>query len=339
MSKPKLLFTAPLDFDYAVWKEYSECFDVREYLGVVDVLVCNPNASFVIDDSWLGTAPKLKVLATPSTGTNHIDLEACRKRGIKVLSLLDDREGLETISASAEFTFKLLLDALRMPPARELQGKSVGLVGVGRIGSKLWDYCEAFKAKVRGHDVQNYSYPLTKIFSESDAVIICCSLTPETRGMITYDLLSSMKQSAVLVNTARGEIIDEPALLRIMDECPDLRVAVDVVCGEVDGQAGFRRAALKARGAIVTNHIAGATFESRTKAAQIILNLLKKELALNGNYERHFVEKDGLFPKPSTGHIQTPRNPSFWTGCFGGGFWDGDWDDTATSVGSFYYRH
>lgn len=276
-----LKFDAPLDFDRTVWEEFKLRIPEATFWNDAEVWVCDPKANYVIDDAVLDKHMNLKILATPSTGTNHIDLDACKRRGIKVLSLLDDRAGLETISASAEFTFKLLLDALRIPPARELQGLQVGLIGYGRIGRKLRGYLKAFGAqavpydpyqKVYGH----YNRSLATNFAASDAVIICCALTPETKGMITAELLRTMKHGAALINTARGEIIDEQGLLRVMDERPDLRVALDVLTGEVNGTANPEP--FKARGAIVTPHIAGETFDSRTKAARIILELLKKEL-------------------------------------------------------------
>lgn len=284
-----LLFSAPQDFDYNAvgwWTGIQECpsdtwMGLREWWWNTSVTewVCNPKQNFIVEEDVLQRFPNLNILATPSTGLNHIDLDACKRRGVKVLSLLDDRAGLDTISASAEFTFKLLLDALRIPPARELQGKTVGLVGYGRIGRKLADWFTAFGAMFYLNDPRMgnlLNNSLTHIFKNSDAVIICCSLTPETTGMIDAPLLRSMKHGAALINTARGEIINERDLLTVMDERPDLRIALDVLTGEVTGTAN--PAPLKARGAIITNHIAGETFDSRTKAARIILNLLKKEL-------------------------------------------------------------
>lgn len=245
-----------------------------------NVWVCNPKANRMIDYEVLRFFTHLEILATPSTGLNHIDLDACKKRGVKVISLLDDRTGLNNISASAEFTFKLLLDALRIPPARELTGKQVGLVGYGRIGKRMEDYCESFGARVIQYDPaipKGYgASSLKKIFEWGDAVIVCCTYDKSTHHMITADLLRSMKHGAALVNTSRGEVIDEFALAMVMEERPDLRVAVDVLEGETTGTQNPQR--LISRGAIVTPHIAGETFDSRTKAARIILNLLKKEL-------------------------------------------------------------
>ena len=89
----------------------------------------------------------------------------------------------------------------------------------------------------------------------SDAVVICCSLTEETRGMITGEMLRSLPYDAALINTARGEIIREGDLLEVMDERPDLRVALDVLCGETTGTQDPEP--LIRLGAIVTPHIAG----------------------------------------------------------------------------------
>jgi len=285
----RCLFSAPLDFDPAVCDEYESAMDVvwhkthvphSFHTNMADIWVCNPKADFVIHDGVLDYFSHLKILATPSTGLNHIDLDACKRRGVKVISLLDNRAELETISASAEFTFNLLLDALRLPPARELQGKWASVVGYGRIGMRVSKWCKAFGAKCLVFDPYKFGFhdknELEQIFEVCDAVVICCSLTPETRGMIGRDLLMSMKHGAALINTARGEIVDENALCEVMDERPDLRVAVDVLQGEVTGTADPER--LRRRGAIVTPHIAGETFDSRTKAARIILGLLKREL-------------------------------------------------------------
>jgi D-3-phosphoglycerate dehydrogenase len=290
MRTSNILFTAPVDFDTDVVKDYMTLGNVGFLNSSLPELgfptcekytawVCNPKANRVIDESVLRFFSNLEILATPSTGLNHIDLDACAKRGVKVISLLDDRAGLDEISASAEFTFKLLLDAMRIPPALELQGKDVGIVGFGRIGKRVWKWAGKFWAGTWIYDpyVKDCpNTPLETLFEECDAVVICCAYTKETHHMITAKMLRSMRHGAALINTSRGEVIDEFALAMVMEERPDLRVAVDVLEGETTGTQNPQR--LISRGAIVTPHIAGETFDSRTKAARIILNLLKKEL-------------------------------------------------------------
>ena len=277
MRPPRVKFDAPRDFDDKVYEAYGKHFDMNSVKP--DVWVCDPNANFVIGSRELSKYPTVKILATPSTGTNHIDVDECKRRKVKVISLLDDRNGLNTISASAEFTFKLLLDCMRMEPAHELQGKLVGMIGLGRIGSKMAGWCLSFGAKVEANDphIKDFSsYPLKKLFKDCDAVVVCCTLNDETKGLVTKELIASMKPGACLVNTSRGEVLDEEGLVEVMQERPDLRVAVDVLQGMTsDTEEPLR---LERLGAIVTPHIAGKTFESRTKAAQIILGLLEKEL-------------------------------------------------------------
>lgn len=286
-----LEFRAPLDFDRAVLAEYQEAFKMAQAwkadlfnMHLITTVVCSPADRTHYSAKWLDNRPALRILATASTGTNHIDLEACAARGIKVLSLLDDRAGLNTISASAEWTFKLILEGLRLKrPYHELQGRTVGLVGFGRIGEKVREYLIPFDYETAYiHDPHRrlggfIDTALGQLFLKCNVIVICCALTDETRGMITYDLLRRLPPDAVLVNTARGEIVNEADLCRFMAARPDVRVCLDVVAGEVDGTANPER--LRQLGAYVTDHIAGETYESRTKAARIILGLLKKEMA------------------------------------------------------------
>lgn len=280
MHRAKVLFTAPFDFHRSVMDEYVATFDMRARPSEdIEIWLCDPKAPFVISWRELEALPNLRILATPSTGTNHIDLNECKKRGIEVISLCDNRDALEYISASAEFTFKLLLDALRIPPARELQDKTVGLVGLGRIGRRVQRWCYEFDAKRVLYTDPAFSEdrasPIEDVFRLCDAVVICCTLNDQTRGMVTKELLQSMKTGAALVNTARGEIVDEVGLLEVMDERIDLRVALDVLEGETCGKT--RADEFKRRGAIITPHIAGETVDSRTKAAKIIYDLIVRK--------------------------------------------------------------
>lgn len=282
-----------------VWDAAEVEVDAR-----VSAWVVNPGQHFVVDERILEQVPSLQVIVTPSTGGDHIDEAACQRRGIAVYSLLDAREQLEGISASAEATFLLLLNALRrIDLARqevaagrwrsredalrghELSGRQVGIVGFGRIGQRLARYCTAFEAPVVYYDpyVRDPAYravPLEELFSTSDAVCLCCRLTPETRGMVSRRLLERLKPEACLVNTARGDLIVEEDLAAVLRTRPDLRVALDVLSGEVTNTHG--RSPLLAfheRGQIVvTPHIAGATVESQTKAAFGALELLRRHV-------------------------------------------------------------
>ncbi len=282
-----------------IWKRDDLVYDEE-----VVVWVMNPGQNFVIDASILDFYPNLKILSTPSTGSNHINRLDCEQRNIEVYCLLDDREILNSISASAEFTFLLLLNSMRrldfsLPEVSErrwraredemrgfeLSGKKVGIIGLGRIGSRMARYCHAFDASVAYYDPYVHNpdipnWPLEDIFSKSDAVCTCCSLTEETTGMINYDLLKRLKSGASYVNTSRGEVVNEADLARVLSERPDIKVGLDVLAGEVTNThhdsplLEFHR-----KGQIViTPHIAGATIESQSKAAIGALRLLQKAL-------------------------------------------------------------
>ena len=309
------LFSAPYSFlppdvleayQEIVPTTFKEIWDLAELVPDPNLTawVMNPGQRFVISDQVLDLYPNLAVLVTPSTGTNHIDQQACARRGIPVFGLLNDREGLNTISASAEFTFLLLLNTLRrldvavkevsegrwrhredILRGNELYGKKVGLVGFGRIGKRIARWCTSFEAYVRVFDpyVDDCNHPrlsLEEIFSKSDIVCICPTLTAETKGLINKPLLSSLRKDACLINTSRGEVVNEKDLITVLQDRPDLRVGLDVLPGEVNNtHLASPLIRLHQQGQIViTPHIAGATVESQSKAAYCALSLLKKYL-------------------------------------------------------------
>ena len=311
----KCLFSAPFAFfPEEVYREYQaiipttfeEIWSKSEVSADYDFTawVMNPGQRFVIDDEILDQMPNLRVLVTPSTGTNHINVAACEDRGIPVFGLLDDKAGLNTISASAEFTFLILLNTLRRLDiainevsggrwrhreddlrGNELYGKKVGLIGYGRIGKRIARWSTSFDAEVRYYDPYvdddpHLKLPIKEIFSTSDVVCICPVLSPETKGMINQSLLKLLKTNACLVNTSRGEVVDETDLFNILTERDDLRVGLDVLPGEVTNtHLSSPLISLHKEGRIViTPHIAGATVESQSKAALIALNLLKRFL-------------------------------------------------------------
>lgn len=264
--------------------------------------ICNPGQRFVIDGPVLDRYPNLEILITASTGKNHIDVAACEDRGIPVLGLLDERPTLSTIRASVEFTFLMILMALRRPEkgmaevsagrwrhneemlrGRELFGRRVGIIGLGRIGGHVAEWSEAFGASVIYSDpyVDDPRFrraTLEQTFDEADVLCVCCVLTPETTELVTYDLLSRMPQDAVFVNTSRGETVNHDDLVRFSNDRPDVTLALDVLPGEVtDTHMDSPLIDLHNQGrAIITPHIAGATFDSQRKAALAAKRLLAR---------------------------------------------------------------
>ena len=273
----KVLFEAPQAYR-------DPYFKYTKSRSVATALVPDPNVWIELDKY-----PKLKYISTPSTGMNHIDLLQCAKRGIVVYSLRDDMDALNEIRASSEFTFQLILHALHRPFQQymrydrndagmrgyELYGKTVGIIGYGRIGKNIAKWVTAFGAYWDYHDPKyKNSNNMIGLFRRCDIVLISCSLNEETRGMITGEHLNAMKEGAILVNTARAEIIDEDALVSWAKKGQNI-YAADVLHGEVFGKHKTSEL-LKLPNCIITPHIAGTTYESQEKAARIALNLLKR---------------------------------------------------------------
>ena len=247
-----------------------------------------------VTEEMLNNMPRLEVVVTASTGRNHIDIEACMRRGIKVFSLLDNRYALEEIRASSEFTFLLMLNALRRLDrakqdffwirdeeylrGHELYKKMIGLVGHGRIGRNIEKWCQAFGAHAYWrdpYDRSNLFQPAVEwMFRNCHMIVICATLSIETEGMITGKFLESMREGACLVNTARGEIIQEDELVRVAKARPDLTFCLDVLSGEPEGKQ-LRSPLLDMPNVVVTPHVCGLTYESNEKAAQIAAQLLR----------------------------------------------------------------
>ena len=308
MSKPRLLFSAPYSFLKDDIQKFNEYFEIdfieiwkrHEFLELeldYKFWIPNPGQNFVIDKSILEEMKSLKIISTPSTGTNHINLSDCRSKHIDVFGLLDQKTKLSSISASAEFTFLKILSSLRNLRAAwrevelyrwrenedklrgyEISEKTFGLIGMGRIGNKLCKYLKAFDARkiffydpYVNFDKLNISEKkdLDFIFQNSDVVVVCCALNEETNSMISKKHLNLLSKDACMINTSRGEIINEQELVEFLMERPDITFCADVITGEVnDLQMHNPLIPLHLEKKInLTPHIAGTTYGSQTKAA------------------------------------------------------------------------
>jgi phosphoglycerate dehydrogenase-like enzyme len=160
----------------------------------------------------------------------------------------------------------------------------VGLVGHGRIGRNVERWLRAFGAGVYWHDPKEAAdgrcSSVEWLFRNCHIVVVCCSLTPETRGMIDGNLVRLMRHQAILVNTARGEVMDEDGVAAALTSRQDLELWTDVLAGEATGELQFSPL-LRMAQVHITPHVAGTTFESQEKAARIALNLTKEWLDAN----------------------------------------------------------
>jgi D-3-phosphoglycerate dehydrogenase len=254
-----------------------------------------------IDETVLQAAPNLKVIITPTTGLNHIDLEAAKARGIRVLSLRGEVDFLKDVRATAELTIGLMLSLLRQLPAaidhvqtgqwnrdlfqgRELCGQTIGIVGYGRLGTLVAKYLHAFDARILASDphLSATAYPayvepvsLSRLLAESAIVSMHVNLDAATTGFFGAREFQSMQPGAWFINTARGELIDEKALLAALRSGHLGGAALDVLCHE--NAAGMHEHPLvqyarEHRHLLVTPHLGGCTAESMAKTETFMVD-------------------------------------------------------------------
>jgi D-lactate dehydrogenase len=228
--------------------------------------------------------PKLRLLCTRSVGTNHIDRSACRKRGIVVCNVPD--YGSHVI---AEHVFALLLSALRHVADADkrveaghfdyhglrgmaLRGKTIGIVGTGKIGTRAAEMALGFGMRViavdqcRGLELEKRGVQYTDIETlerESDIITLHVPLLPDTEHMIDAAAIARMKDGVIIVNTARGELIDSTALLAGLQSGKIARALLDVLEHEKD--MTWNQKLISHPNVIVTPHIAFYADQSMTR--------------------------------------------------------------------------
>lgn len=247
-----------------------------------------------IDAELLSAAPRLRIIVSPTTGLNHIDLDEAGRRGIEILSLRGEVEFLQDVRATAEHTIGLVLALLRRIPSasshargggwnrnlfkgREIYGKTAGVVGYGRLGKIVARYLHAFGARVLAADPAAGTgsaepgvslVPLPTLLGEADLVTLHVNLMHDTQGFFGLEQFRAMRRGAWFVNTARGELIDEDALLAALASGHLAGAALDVLWNESDGALEGNRLVAYARdhdNLIITPHVGGCTWESMEK--------------------------------------------------------------------------
>jgi D-3-phosphoglycerate dehydrogenase len=247
-----------------------------------------------VDAELLAAAPRLRFVASPTTGLNHVDLAAAARRGVSVLSLRGEVGFLREVRATAEHTLLLVLALLRHLPAavaharaggwdrdrfkgHDLAGRTIGLVGYGRLGTMVARLLLAFEARVLatdpaidprevGEGVRLVG--LDELLAASDVVSLHASFSEENRGFFGGAAFARMKPGALFVNTARGELVDEAALVAALRSGHLAGAALDVLAGErSEGMANHPLVALSRElpSVLVTPHVGGCTVESMEK--------------------------------------------------------------------------
>ena len=235
----------------------------------------------------LRNANRLKVISTSGVGYDHVDVEAATERGIAVCNCA----GCNNRSV-AELAFGMMLSLSRQIYQSdramrkgewgrffgpELWGKTIGIIGLGRVGKSVSQLAKGFGMRILAHDVvwdityadeHGITYvPLDRLLEQSDYVTVHVPLTPWTRNLIDERTLGLMKPTAYLINTARGPIVHEQALCDALERGQIAGAGLDVFTVEPTNDCAFR----EFDNVIITPHIGGATFEANERSLQLAL--------------------------------------------------------------------
>lgn len=241
-------------FDHATHALWGEPLDERSVEAARDADVLSVFIYDRVTDPILDRLPRLRLVVTRSTGFDHIDLEACRRRGVAVANV--PAYGENTV---AEHAFALLLAVARKLPTAlrqtreldfslsglmglDLKGKTFGVVGAGRIGLSAVRIARGFGMRAIAHDVREVSelaeregfryVPFDELLESADAISIHAALTPHTHHLFDREAFRRIKRGAILINTARGPIVDSEALCEALHAGWLAGAGLDVFEGE-----------------------------------------------------------------------------------------------------------
>jgi D-3-phosphoglycerate dehydrogenase len=250
-------------------------------------------------------AKKLKVIVTPSTGLDHIDVEHAERKGITIISLKKETEFLDSVTATAEMAWALLLAVVRKLPwsfddakkgiwsrdkfrGCQLSTKTFGIIGYGRLGKIIAEYARGFRMRVLATDIRNVQtaegvelVDLDTLLRESDVISLHIHLTDQNRRFINREKFTKMKKGAYLINTSRGGIIDEKAFVEALESGRLGGAGVDVIEGEWRDDLHAHpliRYASTHDNLVISPHTAGVTYESQSTAMEHIVGMLKSYL-------------------------------------------------------------
>ena len=271
---------------------YNRSLDENVLLSELDGADAAIIANMPFPSSVIAKSGSLKFIDVAFTGTDHVGLDAAKKKGIAV----SNASGYSN-EAVSELVLGMVLSFMRNISkveercrngkdktglvGNEVKGKTVGIVGLGKIGRRTAEIFSCLGAKIlacsrsRHSDAPSYvrEVEMDELLASSDIVILHCPLTPETRGLIGEKELERMKSSAILVNVARGPVVDEKALALALEKGEIRGALVDVF--DKEPPLSLDTPLLSAPNTLLTPHVAFATKESMSLRAEIVFENLR----------------------------------------------------------------
>ena len=293
----KILCLTPIKHLDGVF-EYLESFGRVDYLpdspanvirDVVstlnyDVIFCNPNKQNYMLGEYILKHFNGTIL-TASTGLNHIDIQYCKNNDIKVLSLTKDYDLINDLPSTAELAFGLMSSIVRNIPSsfddvkkgnwdynshmgHQLKGKTIGLIGYGRLGKMMYNYCDVFGMNIFIYDPYEGFNEFDTLLKQSDIISLHVHANDETKHMINKKMLGKMKNNSYIVNTSRGEIVNENDIVESLRKGKLKGYATDVIEDEYGNRENspILKGVKEGLNILVTPHIGGMTWEGQQKA-------------------------------------------------------------------------
>lgn len=309
---PKILIAEPGDFSGEAVKMLQQSADVtvaeitkdelKDSLGKFDVLWMR--LGFRIDESVLDENARCRIIVTPVTGTDHIDEDLCKRIGVEIISLKGETDFLKEVRATAELTIGMTIALMRnMIPAyesvqggewnrdlfrgSELYKKRVGIIGMGRLGTIVAGYFKAFGVEVTGYDIRE-DYPddiykagsMKELIESSDIVSVHVDYNNETENLLGEKEFGYFMNGSYLINTSRGGVIDETALLGALSNGKIKGAALDVIRNEneVNLQNPLIQYSQEHSNLLIFPHIGGNTYESFEKTEKFLAGKLIEKM-------------------------------------------------------------
>jgi len=248
-------------------------------------------------------AKQLKLVVTATTGATHIDQQALEQRNIPLLTLKGQTELLRGLTPAAELSWALVMACARhlrgalkhvesggwertQFPGLMLKGRTLGLIGIGRIGGWMARYGHAFGMDVVFHDPYQESVPeyaksvsLDKLVSMADVISLHLHVTDETKGIINSSLIERFKEGAILINSSRGELCDEPAVVEGLKSGRIGALGVDVLMGEPEVEKNpIWQYAQDHDNVVITPHIGGFCPDAVDKVVAFSAKRIREQL-------------------------------------------------------------
>lgn len=314
MTKKNFLYFENINFHKKNLKEIKKTFNafpVKSLSGVkklnekikknIDIIYCDP--LYFYSSNFLKQFKNLKFLASSTTSTDFIDLDYCNNKKIKLISLEKEQKFLSSISSTAEHTFGLILLITRKYLSsiysldkfkfnrrpyggyKMLSNMCIGIVGYGRLGKLVKKIASGFSMKIITCDIKNKNYKkvLKKIKNDSDIISLHIP-SKKNINFFSKKIFSNLNKPFFLINTSRGDIVDERFIIHLFKSNKILGYATDVLKNEFNPNFNIKKNLIfknrKKYNIVITPHIGGSTIDAWQLTENRVITKLKKYLKI-----------------------------------------------------------